>query len=147
VLLLDGEESWLIDTRNFSGTPRLRWRLDKERAAIRLQGAYFPASRIRADFDASIRLERFGWAIHLRFKGLNWNFTGSLEAWLRQRVSLVANPQRDVSPFIFRHLRLNLARGGAIYMSPEWEFTLVGPAIAHAVGRGFDANPTTPRCD
>jgi hypothetical protein len=81
VFSMFGEKRWEIDTRRFSGKPRLCITHSSGQILIKLSGARYPGTLLQADLTCRLKPTLSGWRMHLAMAG-GLNTTIPLEKWL-----------------------------------------------------------------
>ena len=78
----NGEERWVIDTKNFSGHPRLTYTQSEGLITLELRHALFPGTQLPADFSCTLTQQSFGWEMNLSFSLGGFSSTIPFEKWL-----------------------------------------------------------------
>jgi hypothetical protein len=143
--VLDGEERWVIDTRRFAGSPRLK--IERREGGIRVQltGARYPGTGLRADLVCRLRQGLTGWKMQLRLALGGFTAEAPLEKWLLGEEPLTsAVALRPTTTLLGNTSALALGGPGRATFAPTWELRLTGPeASLRGLGSPIASNTVT----
>ncbi len=128
---LAGKDRWVIDTRLFAGTPRLKADQGPGWLRVRLTGAYFPGTRLPADFDCEARRGLAGWRMRLKFALGDLQAEVPLESWLAGAEPFSARGEVQATACkLGGGAGLALAGSARATFLPDWTLRLSGRQIA-----------------
>jgi hypothetical protein len=140
---LHGKDRWVIDTRWFTGRPRLLHSRTNGLIRIQLLDAMFPGTRIPADFVCEIRQQALAWQMDLSFTLGGYHSQVPFVPWLTQKEIARADVHLDAEICALGsegHARLS-GYATAEY-SPDWTMQLQGGRIitVHGIGRDLESD-------
>jgi hypothetical protein len=130
-----GVERWRIETRRFSGSPRITFSRTEHEIHVSLAGARYPGTELPADFECTVRPGFLSSSLSIRFALGELEGTCPFEQWLlgydTLELSGPGSPARvDLSPGI--HLDLEDPYVGTF--EPSWVLRLSTEGFALLTG-------------
>ena len=139
VFRLYGQDRWVIDCDRFGGRPRLVHHRNRDEIRLALLDAFFPGTRLPADFDCTIRKASLTWQMDLRFHLRECHCRAPFVRWLAQLepatgelalAESVCSTGQDES--------LVLAGNAVGEFRPDWTLRLKGSRIARIQSHALD---------
>jgi hypothetical protein len=136
---LAGCERWVIDTRRFGGSPKLKVERHDHFIRLALTDATYPGTNLPADLVCELRRGIGGWRMHLQLGLGGFKCTVPFERWLAG-----LEPARSNIYLRSRPCQLNATSVLAItgparaHFSPDWLLRLEGKKIARLSGFGSE---------
>jgi hypothetical protein len=141
---LGGRERWVIDTRSFSGSPRVSLQRREQLIRVELRDARLPGTWLPADLTCVLRPALVGWRMNLDMELGGFSGTASCERWLAGiepvRSSLRA---RQTLGAVAPDLELALANGALAELYPNWDLLLSGESATMLQGQGLSLTSDT----
>jgi hypothetical protein len=133
---MGGKDRWVLDTRCFAGTPRLRLTRKPGRLRVELEGARLPGTPLPADLTCDLTEELLGWRMRLVLALGRFEADVPFEAWLlgnHRATSILADtPIAEIA--LATPLALEVKRTLAAF-TPDWTLRCEGPGAAVLRGR------------
>ncbi|MEM8487277.1 MAG: hypothetical protein AAF564_17120 [Bacteroidota bacterium] len=119
-----GKDRWVIDTKQFGGTPRLAIDRAENAVTIRLQGALFPGTGLPADFSCTLSPAVKGWTMQLVMAN-GFQNEGPFEPWLLQlrKAQAKASFNHRLKGMQGQHL-MQLKGKATVTFWPDWTMQL-----------------------
>jgi len=107
--VVEGVERWVIDGERFAGNPRVSLRRQtRDRIRVRLRGALYPGTNLRADLRCNLWRRIGGWRMHLYLDAFRATFDAPFVAWLVGTHALQCRQRSSTAPFTIGDLHLSL---------------------------------------
>ncbi len=127
---LNAEVKWVIDISLFDGRPQLRCLKKNGEHLVTLKGAYYPGTRLPADFSARIFRERSEWVMDINFN--YWNIQQKLNFpdWLDGKKELSGKKYLNYSGIGLSSADgVELGGQTDVKLDNRWKLKLKGPSI------------------
>jgi hypothetical protein len=138
-LLLKGRERFVVDAKYFSGKPEVILKNNNSQILIILKNAFYPGTKLSADFSAIIKPGIFGRTISIKMLIGGFKAEGNLENWLLGYSPL--NGAMELNN-VFCELKKGvglLSKGFAqAEFNSDWGMSIIGNNIGMIAGLGSD---------
>lgn len=134
---LGGQERWVVDTRQFAGSPRLVVKQDATGVRVELSGARYPGTDLAADFRCEIRRGATRSQVTLRMALGGFSGSAGFEPWLAGLEPLRSAVRvRNVHCALSASACLLLDGAAEATFAPDWTTELHGRGIGTLTGLG-----------
>ncbi len=126
-VLLDNQRYWSTDIRKFDGHPKLLYHAKEGSYLIGLKDAFFPGTRIPADFSAKINKQGSVWMVAFHFPKLHLESTVPLLYWLSgNAMNMGAWKNRETRFAQDNLISATINQGGQTFFTPDWVLRIEG---------------------
>jgi hypothetical protein len=136
---LGGIERWIIDPRQFSGSPRLKIRRKTRSIYFSLTGARFPGTELTADLECEIVNRMLDWQMNLRLALGGCRYSASFERWLLGNEAATCDADLSRKQVLSRGgLELEIGGPAQVGFSPDWRLSFRGASVIRVSRQQFD---------
>jgi hypothetical protein len=134
--LLDGVESWVLNTADFAGEPRLQIQESKaKQIALTLSGARLPGTQVAFDMDIHVEPRLFGWSCTISFPKCNITRRVDLQRWLEgQAVQWVRSSGEELLS-CDAPMQIEAIGQRTIHLDCHWNMEVKGNLLVHLPGQ------------
>jgi hypothetical protein len=134
--LLDGVESWILNTADFAGEPRLQIQESKaKQIALTLSGARLPGTQVAFDMDIHVEPRLFGWSCTISFPKCNITRRVDLQRWLEgQAVQWVRSSGEELLS-CDAPVQIEAIGQRTIHLDCHWNMEVKGNLLVHLPGQ------------
>jgi hypothetical protein len=143
---LAGRDRWVIDTRRFGGSPKLKVTRGEGRLRVELTGARYPGTAVPADMVCDFRKALAGWRMKIKFALGGSSREMPLGSFLAGAEPVRAKLRMAATGCqLSANSRLTLGGSAKAEFLPNWTLRLEGREIASlsGVGRGIASDAVT----
>ena len=119
-----GALAWEILPGLFDGSPRVKFEETKEGIRVELYKAFYPSTRIRADFSAFISQSIGKWKMEISFSGLSAKKTVTFTDWLMGNVYVSGELSSEMNFRLDRNDRLDIQGPIPLTVDHNWQVQL-----------------------
>lgn len=135
--LLNGEERWVIDPKQFGGSPRLAIEKSESRIQLQLSHATYPGTKLPADLTCELNRAGRHWRMRLRMALGGFNTKVPFERWLAGDEPAASTVRLDRNVLELGHAARVLVSGSArATFDPGWVTGLRGARLVRLLGAG-----------
>jgi hypothetical protein len=128
---LGGQERWVIDTRRFSGSPKLKVERSDKSISLELTGAEYPGTNLPANLLCDLRSGKTGWRMKLNLELGSFRCEVPFEKWLAGQA--LARCKVTVNARICElgsHSGIKVSGDAKAEFFPNWVLRLTGSGIS-----------------